>query len=246
MEPTITISSAAFTPFQGFDGPVPPGFWVNWLGVMTRADVWPFPPEVLAIYEQPRRERCEPPLTDEHVLDWVPLLDAVLSSRDVFRMVALGSGWGRWLTAGAFAAHQRGLTYELTGVEAEPDHYAWMQQHMTDNHIPPHCCRLIRGAAAAATDPSWFPAANPGWYGESIVDATRVQDVTGGQTQAVVDGMQLRRVRSVPIEEVLLDGNVVDYLHMDIQGTVRVPLARSATARRARPDDQCRHAFRGH
>ena len=216
--PTLRIPSAIFEAFTCYDGPVQPGFWVNWLGVMTRADVWPFPPEVKAIYDQRRHERGEYPLRDEHVLDWVPMLQAILSARDVFRMVALGAGWGRWLTGGAFAARQRRLRFELTGVEAEPVHFAWMRQHMIDNDIPADCCRLIHGAASPSTDPCCFPVENPAWYGQSIVHTSETSG-ENARSKAALDGSPLQEVRAVPIEEALLEDRPVDYLHMDIQGT---------------------------
>jgi hypothetical protein len=103
--PTIEISSRLFHQFRPYSGPVPAGFWVDWLGVMTRADVWPFAPEVKATYTRDRKEETVYPIHDEHVLDWVPLLEAVTSSGPVFRMAALGAGWGRWLCS-RHEAHQ--------------------------------------------------------------------------------------------------------------------------------------------
>ncbi len=216
--PAIHLSSAIFDRFHTFEGHVPAGFWVNWLGVRTRAGVWPFPPDVRAIYERDRHERGRVPTGDEHVLDWVPLLEAVVAARGMFRMVALGAGWGRWLTAGAFAARQQGLAFHLTGVEAEPEHFAWMGQHFDDNAIPPGSYRLIHAAASSSTDPCWFPVAKPDWYGQSIVAAPAAV-LPAEQTELTVEGTLVRRVPSVTIEEVLTDRDVVDYLHMDIQGT---------------------------
>lgn len=215
--PTLQLSSALFGNFNCFAGAVPAGFWVNWLGVMTRSDVWPFPPEIQTLYARDREERLEYPLRDEHVLDWVPLIEAVMSSQKIFRMVALGAGWGRWLTAGAFAARHRGLAFHLTGVEAEPDHFAWMQQHMRDNSMPDECVRLVYGAAAARSEPCWFPVSNSNWYGQSIVD---VPDAAiDSQGDVFIKGTRLRRVPAVTIQDVLGGPEQVDYLHMDIQGT---------------------------
>jgi FkbM family methyltransferase len=213
--PVIDISSALLKRFNCFRGPVPAGFWVNWLGVVTRSDVWPFPPDVQAAHACTRFEVCEFPLGDEHVLDWVSLLDAVVSARDAFRMIALGAGWGRWLSAGAFAARQMGLPFHLTGVEAEPDHFVWMQLHMVDNNIPESGYRLIHGAASGASGFCWFPVAQPHWYGQSIV----VPDATvTAENDIHADGKQLRRVQAVTIEELLSPTAPVDCVHMDIQG----------------------------
>jgi FkbM family methyltransferase len=181
--------------------------------------VWPFGADVQAIYARTRHETCRYPLHDEHVLDWVPLLEAVLSTRQTFRMIALGAGWGRWLSGGAFAATQLGLRFHLTGVEAEPDHFAWMEQHMRDNDIDPSTFLLIHGAAAASDTPCWFPVASPDWYGQAIVAETRKSGATATSDETVVDGVRLRRIRSVPIDQVISGESIVDYLHLDIQGT---------------------------
>ena len=46
-----------------------------------------------------------------------------------------GAGWGRWLSAGAFASEQTGREYRLVGVEAEPQHFEWMERHFRDNNL---------------------------------------------------------------------------------------------------------------
>src|SRR4051812_28340517 len=112
----IHIDPKIFDRFTPHAGRVPSGFWINWLGVLTRADVWAFTPDVLEIYRRERYERTVYPLHDEHVLDWIPLLEAVTTSGPDFVMAAAGAGWGRWLTGGAFAATQAGKTYHLVGV----------------------------------------------------------------------------------------------------------------------------------
>jgi FkbM family methyltransferase len=223
--PSIEISSDLFRPFRLFSGTVPAGFWVNWIGVLTRAHVWPFAPDVQALYGRDRHEDAKYPFQDEHVLDWIPLLEAVLSSGPLFRMAALGAGWGRWLTAGAFAAAQTQRTAQLTGVEAEPEHFAWMEEHMRDNNIDPRCVRMLNAAASPSPEPCWFPVASPAWYGQSIVAASRADEQGAGE-ERVVDGVRLRRVASVTIEDLLPDDATVDYLHMDIQGTEYDFLAR--------------------
>src|SRR5262249_57012900 len=81
-------------------------------------------------------------------------------------MVALGSGWGRWLVTGAQAAQQKGLPFHLVGVEAEPTHYRWMMQHFHDNRIDPLQHELLQAAASSQNGEAWFyfGKADP-WYG---------------------------------------------------------------------------------
>ena len=213
----VRLSSSVFSRFTPFDGRVPAGFWVNWMGVLTRDYVWPFSPEVMKSYSTERNQRCGYPTSDEHVLDWEPLLRAVLTARDEFTMIALGAGWGRWLSAAAAACRQVGRTFRLTGVEAERDHFRWMRTHLEENGIAPDRVRLIEAAASASADPCWFPVDDPGWYGQSIVPAAG--GPSAGTDRFVDRGRAYRRVRAVTIDELIDARSRVDYLHMDIQGT---------------------------
>ena len=114
----LVIEPRLFQSFRRWSGRVASGYWANWLGVLTRADVWAFSDKLMAIYSKERYEAPGYPTEDESVLDWVPLLEAVLAAGSSFVMVALGAGWGRWLSAGALAAKKLDKAYALVGVEA--------------------------------------------------------------------------------------------------------------------------------
>lgn len=138
-------------------------------------------------------------------------------------MAALGAGWGRWLANGAFAAKQKQLSYRLVGVEAEPQHFRWMQAHLEKNHIDLSCCRLINAAASAQSGDCWFYVGNPAaWYGQSIVPDQAVSLPRNGPVdlgyETPYSTEHIRRVRSVNMTEIIGDLPYVDYLHMDIQG----------------------------
>jgi FkbM family methyltransferase len=219
----VLIEQSVFESFQRWSGHVPSGYWANWLGVLTRADVWAFSEEFMTIFRKSRQETPGYPTNDESVLDWVPLLQAVLDAGDPFVMVALGAGWGRWLSAGAFAAKNSGHGYRLVGVEAEPEHFRWMQLHFQENHLDSTNCRLVNAAASGYSGDCWFYVGKPAsWYGQCIVPDNAFN---GPRTQVAIgeefdhNGERVRRIRSVNIEDALQDLPVVDYLHMDIQGT---------------------------
>lgn len=219
----ILIDLKTFESFKKWSGQVPSGYWANWLGVLTRANVWAFPEEIITIYSEERNEDFDYPINDEHVLDWVPMLEAVLHADECFVMVALGAGWGRWLSGGAFAATQKRLTYRLVGVEAEPEHFRWMETHLKENKLDPGSYRLINAASSSHRGECWFYVGKPSsWYGQSIVQDEKIplknkQSVRlGAETE--FGGEKVRRVRSVNIEDIVADLQLIDYMHMDIQG----------------------------
>jgi FkbM family methyltransferase len=218
----VHIQRELFESFQRWSGYVPPGYWANWLGVLTRADVWAFSEESLALFSRGRQETPGYPTNDESVLDWVPLLQAVLQAGDPFVMVALGAGWGRWLSAGAFAAKNSGRAYRLLGVEAEPEHFRWMEVHFRENALEPARCLLLNAAASAHSGDCWFYVGKPtSWYGQCIVPESAWnggRSHVQGDEELDLNGEKVRRVRSINVDDLLRDLPLVDYLHMDIQG----------------------------
>ena len=50
-------------------------------------------------------------------------------------MIELGAGWGKWIVSGAVAARRCGIDSLVIGVEAEPEHYKWMREHLVDNDV---------------------------------------------------------------------------------------------------------------
>ena len=223
MSLAIELDPAIFDHFTPHAGRVPSGFWINWLGVLTRANVWAFTDDVRAIYDKERYERTAYPLHDEHVLDWIPLLEAVLASDSNFSMAAAGAGWGRWLSGGAFAAIQTGRTYTVMGVEAEPEHFNWMVNHFQDNHLDPARCRLVEAVAAERSGFCWFwNGDSAAWYGQAMVPE---RDVSPPTPESLAPGTilpygnhHIKRTPCIGLDRIL-EGRKVDYLHMDIQGT---------------------------
>jgi FkbM family methyltransferase len=219
----ISVDGDLIAPFRVWSGTTPAGYWTNWLGVRTRAAVWTFTDDIVAAFSKERQDHPRFMPVDENSLDWVPLLQAVLAAGQSFVMVALGAGWGRWLSAGAFAARQTGRDYRLVGVEAEPTHFRWMQEHFDENGLDPDRYRLLEAAASAASGSCWFQIGRAAdWYGQSISPAAAASDDRTAPaavgTVVEADGMKLQRVRCVDIEEVMAGLPRADYMHMDVQG----------------------------
>jgi FkbM family methyltransferase len=204
--PEVVIDPCILDGFCQWSGIVPAGYWADWTGILTKADVFGFSTEVAQHFQ---REHTGPDVfffaDDELVLDWAPLVRAVKDSNHLFRMAALGAGWGRWLAAGGALAHQIGKDYHLLGVEAEPQHFAWMQRHMRENGFDPTSYALLEAAATGRPGFVLFEVGDAQtWYGQSI--------------RASADGKKVRRVQAVTIEGILARCSPLDYLHMDIQG----------------------------
>lgn len=221
--PEIQVDPSVFKRFGTWSGVTPAGFWTDWLGTRTRAEVWDFEPEVRATYARERFEKPNLPLLNEHVLDWAPLLAAVETSGERFVMFSLGSGWGRWIVAGAMAAVKTGRTYHILGVEAEPTHYEWLLRHFADNGIDPERATAIRAAASDKSGLAWFQTGSAtNWYGQSIVSDSDIPEAPADAplwSEVDVGEFRLQRVRSVALRELAEPFDVIDYVHMDIQGS---------------------------
>jgi FkbM family methyltransferase len=171
------------------------GFTADFLGTRYRSDFFTrWPPQPHDRYEEPPY----PPL-DEEYFEWIDLLEAVASAHGHFTMLELGAGFGRWTVRGAAAAQQRGLSYTLVAVEAEPTHFEWLMQNLRDNAVSLQDCRLIRAAATDRDGTIGFHVGDPSaCYGQSI----------GGTTE----------VAAVSLKTLLRPLDIVDLIDMDVQG----------------------------
>jgi FkbM family methyltransferase len=213
------IDTAILRRFTPWSGTIPAGYFAYFLGNLTRADYWAFSPEIRATYDRERFEAFSIPAFDDNIFDWVVLLEAVAAAKNGFTMAAVGAGWGRWLVAAALATKQYNrLPFRLIGVEAEPTHFRWMQEHFRDNGLDPDDHDLIEAAAAGQRGRAWFYVGKPdSWYGQSIIHDERLEgDTARGETS--YNGEAARMVRTIDLTELLSDRSPIDYLHMDIQG----------------------------
>jgi FkbM family methyltransferase len=198
-----------FTQFDRFRGVVPPGFQVNFLGVMTRnAFTTGLTATLGQKFSDPGEVHADYPGIDEEYFEWIDLLEAVLEAADDFTMIELGAGYGRWLVNAAIAARQRrgDIRIKLVGVEAEPTHYAWMMQHFRDNGLDPLDHTLLEAAVDADERVVRFYAGKPDeWYGQRIADH--------GDTDR-----EVRDVETVSLSHILADLETVDLIDLDIEG----------------------------
>jgi FkbM family methyltransferase len=114
---------------------------------------------------------------------------------------------------------QRNKDYFIVGVEAEPQHFAWMQRHLEENSIDPRKARLIPAAANSYTGECAFMVGDPtGNYGQSIVSEAQLRS-EAFMAMLEHNGLEAVRVPCVDLLEVTRGIERVDYMHMDIQGS---------------------------
>src|SRR5258705_2698284 len=173
---------------------------------------------------EPYRAMPSLPGFDDEYFDWVALVESVAAARDRFVFVELGAGFGRWLIrALKLATEWRGLTSLGVAVEAEPQHFAFMQQHLCDNAVPGESVRLVQAAIDARDGVGPFATGRPSdWYGQSIARKPRE-----GPT---IDVPALTLETLLPQTAV----DIVDLVHMDVQKAEAVIVPASRETLRAR------------
>ncbi|MGI0489601.1 FkbM family methyltransferase [Pantanalinema rosaneae CENA516] len=181
---------------------VPPEFCVDYLGVVRRR----------SYIHSDLEEILVPQLDNEEYFEWIDILESVVLAQDRFTMIELGAGFGRWLVRAAVAMQQYApdLPVKLIGVEAEPTHFQWMQQHFRDNGINPDDHLLVEAAVDEQDGEVLFHVGKPDeWYGQAIAPDATSQSLDTVQT-----------VRSVSLNQILaqVDG-VVDLVDVDVQGS---------------------------
>jgi len=229
-----------FERFKRWEGHVEGGWDVNWLGVKTRSAYY----DIFSIPAEDRHVSVPPLPIDEEYFEWIDLLEAVSAAEKSFTMLELGAGWGRWIVNAAAALHQRGLDdYTLVAVEAEPQHFRWLRQHVTDNGLDPAKLDLVPAAVAGVDGTARFEVGqSSSYYGQMIVEVSsgiraRLNRVLGryNDKTAVSDrGSRLGHVRAVSLETLLRRFSLVDLIDADVQGAeadVFEPAARALDAK---------------
>jgi FkbM family methyltransferase len=172
---------------------VPENCTTNPIGVVTNKDF-----RGAGTYEDPF----------EIDLSWISLVKAINNANDGFVMCELGAGEGVWMLNAAFMAKQKGLDYNLIGVEAEPTHYRYIHEHLVTNAIPSDKYELIEAAVSdKGNETVTFAVGRPNeWYGQSIVTTEQAQLY------------ETIEIRTITLDEILRKHDVFDFLHFDIQG----------------------------
>jgi FkbM family methyltransferase len=149
------------------------------------------------------------PTLNEHYFDWIALLSSVANAGGIFRMAELGAGWGPWLVRGAFAVNQKNTNskIELLGIEADPTHFQWMNEHFIGNGLIPSDHSLIMGAVSAKPETLKFPR------------LTHPDEDYGASTRLGSEVREFIQVQGYTLENLINRfTGTLDFLHMDVQG----------------------------
>jgi len=91
-------------------------------------------------------------------IEWIGVLKSVRAASGHFSAMELGAGMAPWLVASATAARLRGIhDIRLTGVEADPDRFELMIEHLRDNGIEPDKHALLQAAVGVTSGTARWP-----------------------------------------------------------------------------------------
>jgi FkbM family methyltransferase len=222
-----------FSHFQPFQGMVAAHYGADFLGTKIRHEF------VAELYTRPETSLWQmgyPPVNEDY-LEWIDLLESVVEARDLYTMVELGAGFGRWVVRAAFAVKQYNnrLPCRLVAVEAEPVTFRWMALHFEDNGVDASDHRLIHAASSDKSGEAPFYIGGPRggawdlppneWYGQCLA---KDYDVKGeyradGQYQGFPvrlhdSGWRSINIPAVTLKELMAGIELVDFLDMDIEG----------------------------
>ncbi|MEM7680349.1 MAG: FkbM family methyltransferase [Planctomycetota bacterium] len=207
----------AFAGFERWSGPGDPAMFFDWLGVRTRRDFFSLFQASTASPGPSVLRPAYPPI-DEEFFEWVDVLESVRcaaqSGQERFVMIELGAGWGRWLmrAAAAMRALRPAFPVELVAVEAEPEHFGFLLDHLRDNGINPANHDLRQAAVATESGHTpFFVGAGRRWYGQAIAGP----DV--GPVDAFPEAA-IEQVPAVTLTELLEPRARVDLIDLDVQG----------------------------
>jgi hypothetical protein len=211
--------------------PSPDGeFLVDWMGVRTRIPMLPWAPRDLA-----GAVNTDLPIPDDGYRsedsEYAALAAALTSARHTFRIVEVGAGWAPWAVAGLVVARRSGLAAKAIAVEADPVKAAWAQKHAEDNQIT---IERIEGTPQEIASALSVPQVSDlrlvvaaVWYEATILQFPLVSADDMGAAVWTLPGTDVdyrgahvphRDVPSVTMRDLLVDDQLTDLLHVDVQG----------------------------
>jgi len=225
----MTPTHPIFEKFVRYKGPAKDGSIVlDFLGTTARREFLQS-----AIGSGPSYLETNYPPVNEDLFAWIDLLTAVLGAGQSFTMMELGAGYGPWSIRAAKAVQQRrGIPFKIVAVEAEPDHFLWLKANFADNGLSVTDHRLIDAAVSDTPGTALFYVASPDaessqpreWYGQCLVKdyeavAEVVESSHGGRAVAVLkSGWRGVEVSRITLNDILREHQLVDLIHMDVQG----------------------------
>jgi hypothetical protein len=239
--------SDVFDGIPPWNGRVPKGFLVDFLGVLTDGrfrTMFGVDPGSLGDCEQ---QTTAPTIrSGEGWFEAVNWVVAAREARDRFVMITLGACYGAQAVGSCRALQLLNpMPYKLVAVEPEPENCEWLARHMRDNGIDPDAQWILPCAISDSNDPVLFPVGSPGtgaqncyatnenasreFYAREIVESGRAEEAlenlllynTTGLTKDLVPGhnfmAEIKLMSAVTLRDILGPFDFVDYLEADIQ-----------------------------
>jgi hypothetical protein len=228
-----------------FDGYVPAGYIVDFLGVLTDVAFRTNMPEEdyakVARQQKTHRPRVEGGEAWFEAADWVL---SALSAKNRYVMICLGGCYG-YQAVGAYSALQRvnPLPSKLVVVEPVPKNMEWVRKHMRDNKIDPAEHWLVNTAIYGTNDPVLFPVGAPGCGANNCIATNEPQarekyasllarenpekalrNLLTSNTTGIVEKLghadwagEIKFVSAVTLADLLAPFEFIDYIDADIQ-----------------------------
>ncbi|MGC1303142.1 MAG: FkbM family methyltransferase [Caulobacteraceae bacterium] len=208
--------------FRALNAEPAPGFLVDYFGVKIRSSL-------LGGGGSGQVQR-QPPFPGDGMLSGgVEYASACIaleqSTGPTFTHVELGAGWGPWTALLGVLAARRGFsTVNALAVEAAPARFALLQAHLADNgmlpsetategQVGPFRTRAVKAAAWWKTTTLYFPDDNG-----ATEDAGKA--AVSHRSKTDYRGVAVRHLPTpaISIEKLCQPYDVVDFMHIDIQG----------------------------
>ena len=193
--------------FPGWTGTACGQFVYDFFGVRTDPTFKDkFEPPAAGTYLEPKA-----PTPNTAFFELETIIECALRAEGRFVMAELGAGYGLWCVRAGVAVRRLhpDVDISLIAVEAEPTHFEWLRQHLADNGFDPEEHRVWHGAVTAEDGSISFPklARPDADYGAAVNQTKRGKFET-----------ETMDVPSYSLKTVLEGYDVVDVLHIDIQG----------------------------
>ncbi len=188
-----------------------PGLLVNFLDVAVAPK---FLPEILSNAAGTVEGIPIPANWHADVAEWGAVLRSIDLARDTFRMAELGCGWGCWINNACVTAKRRGLRVHGIGVEGDEGHIAFAKEACRLNGLTESEVTLHHAIASGRDGVALFPRqerAGIEWGLQAIFDATSEQ-----RAEAARNGTHVE-LPTLSLES-MTGGEMLDFLHIDIQG----------------------------
>ncbi len=220
-----------------------PDFYVGWDGIRTRVAMLPFAPTDLA-----GSVSTDLPIPDDgyrsEAEEYVALAQAISTADGTFRIVEIGAGWAPWAVAGVVIARRQGLRASGIAVECDETRSSWALQHAADNGVT---AELITGTTDEIAERLAQPWGDielriiraAGWHQRTTLQFPELDEGDMGGAVWTLPGTDVdyrgahlthHAVPTAALADLLAGDDVLDLLHVDVQGVESELLITAADA----------------